>query len=61
MNQDCSISYTCVAGTLQQKAQKCSPNAMCQNNGVTTNSKCVCNTGFTGDGFTCSKFDKILK
>ena len=59
MNKDCTTTFTCTNGQLQQKAQTCSPNAICQNNGLTDNSKCVCKTGLTGDGFTCSNFSKF--
>lgn len=41
--------------------QSCSPNANCVNNGLTAFSQCVCKSGFTGNGLTCSPSKKINK
>lgn len=58
ISTDCSVKYVC--NGVEQKATEisltpCSNNAQCLTSTNSATPKCVCNSGFYGDGYTCQK------
>ena len=53
-SKDCKTAYTCNNNMITSSTKSCSTNSSCLNNGLSTVSKCICNLGFTGDGYTCT-------
>lgn len=54
-------TYTCNNNILNTTQKSCSANAICSNNGISTQSQCICKTGFTGDGYTCIPSNNLIK
>ena len=54
LSKDCTTLNTCTITGLITSQQSCSQNAKCVNNGLTSFSQCVCNSGFSGNGLTCT-------
>ena len=53
ISKDCATTFSCNNNTLTNTQKPCGSNAACTNNGISAQSQCICNLGFTGDGYTC--------
>lgn len=52
----CIVGETCVKGQCQAAC-----NGQCDARATCTNNACTCNTGYTGDGYTCTKISVPVK
>lgn len=52
-------SYNTASGSNSYRISDCSPNPACDIHAQLVNSACVCNSGWTGDGVTCSGNSKL--
>ena len=60
ISKDCTTTYTCNNNSLTYKQQTCGENAICTNNGITSQSQCICKLGFTGDGYICNSSKRLI-